>query len=83
MLSVGLLSAPFFPVIVAITFGKFAPQLQGSVFGIIFAGALAGGATVPKTIGNLARGSTIRKSMILLAPLCVILAVVVLVLGKL
>jgi fucose permease len=83
VLSVGLLSAPFFPVIVATTFGKFSQQLQGSVFGIIFAGALAGGATVPKTIGNLARGSTIRKSMILLAPLCVILAVVVLILGKL
>lgn len=83
VLSVGLLTAPFFPLIVAITFGKVTAYVQGSVFGIIFAGALLGGATVPKTIGNLASGSSIRKSMILLAPLCVILAVVVLILGKL
>jgi fucose permease len=83
VLAVGLLTAPFFPLIVAITFGKFSKDIQGSVFGIIFAGALLGGATVPKAIGNLARGSSVRKSMILLAPLFVILAVVVLILGKL
>jgi fucose permease len=85
VLAVGLLTAPFFPLIVAITFDKpyLSKDLQGSVFGIIFAGALLGGATVPKTIGNLARGSSIRKSMFLLAPLFVVLAVVVIILGKL
>ena len=70
---VGLASAPFFPTIVGITFSKFDPAVRGSVFGIIFAGALLGGATVPKAIGNLARGSSIQRSMILLVPLCLIL----------
>jgi fucose permease len=81
VLVVGLITAPFFPLIVAVTFGKFTTEVQGSVFGIIFAGALLGGATVPKTIGNLAKGSSIQKSMILLAPLCAVLAVLALVLG--
>jgi fucose permease len=83
VLAVGLLTAPFFPLIVAITFEKFAPEVHGSVFGIIFAGALLGGATVPKAIGNLAKGSSVRKSMILLAPLGVVLAVLALILGML
>lgn len=81
--AVGLISAPFFPTIVGITFGKFSKEVYGSVFGIIFVGALLGGATVPKAIGNLARGSSIQKSMILLAPLFVVLAVVAVILGKL
>ena len=81
VLLVGLLTAPFFALILSITFAKFPKELGGSVFGIIFAGALLGGATVPKAIGNLAKGSSIQKSMILLAPLCVLLAVVALVLG--
>jgi fucose permease len=80
---VGLATAPIFPTIVGITFGKFSPEVYGSVFGIIFAGALLGGATVPKAIGNLARGSSIQKSMLLLAPLCAILVVVALVLRRL
>jgi fucose permease len=77
---VGLASAPFFPTIVGITFSKFNPAVYGSVFGIIFAGALLGGATVPKAIGNLARGSSVQKSMILLAPLCLVLVVLALIL---
>ena len=83
VLLVGLLTAPFFPQIVAIAYGKFTPEVHGSVFGIIFAGALLGGATVPKAIGNLAKGSNIRKSMNLLAPICVVLAVVVVILQML
>ena len=79
---VGLASAPFFPTIVGITFGKFSPEVYGSTFGIMFAGALLGGATVPKAIGNLAQGSSIRKSMLLLAPLCAILVVIVVILGR-
>ena len=77
---VGLASAPFFPTIVGITFSKFNPAVYGSVFGIIFAGALLGGATVPKAIGNLARGSSVQRSMILLAPLCLVLVVLALIL---
>jgi fucose permease len=80
---VGLATAPFFPTIVGITFLKFRPEVYGRVFGIIFAGALLGGATVPKAIGNLAKGSSIQKSLILLAPLYVILAVLSLILGVL
>lgn len=79
----GLASAPVFGTVVGVTFAKYSPDIRGSVFGIIFAGALLGGATVPKAIGNLAKGSTIQKSMLLLAPLCVILAVVALILGSL
>jgi len=79
----GLASAPFFPTIVGITFAKFSPEVYGSVFGIIFAGALLGGATIPKAIGNLAKGSTVQKSLKLLIPACVILIVLTLVLGEL
>jgi fucose permease len=79
--AVGLVTAPFFPVVVATTFAKFSVEVQGSVFGVIFAGALLGGATVPKAIGNLATGSSVQRSMILLAPMCAILAVLILVLG--
>jgi fucose permease len=79
----GLTSAPFFPTIVGITFAKYSPELYGSVFGIIFAWALLGGATVPKAIGNLARGSSVQKSMRLLVPLCLILVVLAFLLGRL
>ena len=80
---VGLITAPFFPTIVGITFAKYRPEVYGSVFGIIFAGALLGGATVPKAIGNLSQGSSVQKSMMLLVPLCLILVVLAIVLGKL
>ena len=79
----GLASAPFFPTIVGITFAKFSPEVYGSVFGIIFAGALLGGATIPKAIGNLAKGSSVQKSLRLLIPACVILIVLTLALGVL
>jgi fucose permease len=79
----GLISAPFFPTIVGITFDRTDPRVSGSVFGIIFAGALLGGATIPKAIGNLAKGSTVQKSLKLLIPACIILIILVLVLGML
>ena len=79
----GLASAPFFPTIVGITFDKFSPGVYGSVLGIIFAGALLGGATIPKAIGNLARGSTVQKSLKLLIPACIVLVVLTLILGRL
>jgi fucose permease len=78
---VGLLTAPFFPTIVGITFARFSPDVRGSVFGIIFAGALLGGATVPKAIGNLARGSSVQRSMVLLVPLIVALIILTIAIG--
>jgi fucose permease len=80
---VGLLTAPFFPTIVGITFAKYRPEVYGTVFGLIFAGALFGGATVPKAIGNFSQGSSVQKGMMLLVPLCLILVVLVLALGML
>ena len=80
---VGLLTAPFFPTIVGITFAKYRPEVYGSVFGLIFAGALLGGTTVPKAIGNLSQGSSVQKGMMLLVPLCLILVVFAFILGKL
>ena len=79
----GLASAPFFPTIVGITFVKYPLEVRGSVFGIIFAWALLGGAIVPKAIGNLARGSSVQRSMRLLVPLCLLLVVLALILGSL
>jgi fucose permease len=79
----GLASAPFFPTIVGITFDKFSPGVYGSVLGIIFAGALLGGATIPKAIGNLAKGSSVQKSLKLLIPTCIVLIVLTLILGQL
>jgi fucose permease len=78
----GLAFAPCFPTIVGVTYSKH-PENFGSVFGIIFAVGLAGGVIVPKTIGNMAKGSSIQKSLKLLLPACVILIVLALILGKL
>jgi len=78
----GLAFAPVFPTTVGITFAKFSPEIYGSVFGIIFAIGLLGAVIVPKAIGNLAKGSTVQKSLRLLIPLCLILVILVLVLGK-
>ncbi len=79
----GLAFAPCFPTTVGITFAKFSPEIYGSVFGIIFAFAMLGGVIVPKAIGNLAKGSSIQKSLKLLLPACIILVVLAIVLGKL
>ena len=78
----GLAFAPCFPTIVGVTFAKFAGEVHGTVFGIIFAVALLGGVIVPKAIGNLAKGSTVQKSLRLLIPLCAALIVLALVLGN-
>jgi fucose permease len=79
----GLAFAPCFPTIVGVTFAKFSPEVYGSIFGIIFAVGLAGAVIVPKAIGNLAKGSSVQKSLKLLVPACVILIILALVLGKL
>ena len=77
----GLAFAPCFPTTVGITFAKFSPEVYGSVFGIIFAVGLLGAVIVPKAIGNLAKGSSIQKSLRLLVPACIVLLVLAIVLG--
>lgn len=78
----GLFFAPCFPTTVGVTFAKFSPEIYGSVFGIIFAIGLLGAVIVPKAIGNLAKGSSVQKSLKLLIPACVILVVLAIVLGR-
>jgi fucose permease len=78
----GLAFAPCFPTIVGITYSKH-PENFGSVFGIIFAVGLFGAVIIPKAIGNLAKGSSVQKSLKLLVPACVLLIILALVLGGL
>jgi len=77
----GLAFATGFPTIVGVTYSKH-PENFGSVFGIIFAVGLLGAVIVPKAIGNLAKGSTIQKSLKLLVPACILLIVFALILGR-
>lgn len=79
----GLFFAPCFPTTVGVTFAKFEPAVYGSVFGIIFAVGLLGAVIIPKAIGNLAKGSSVQKSLKLLIPACVFLVILALVLGRL
>jgi fucose permease len=78
----GFFFAPCFPTIVGVTFAKFSPEIYGSIFGIIFAVGLFGAVIIPKTIGNLAKGSSIQKSLKLLIPICLALLVLSLILGR-
>jgi fucose permease len=78
----GLMLAPCFPTTVGLVYSKH-PANFGSVFGVIFAGAMLGGVVVPKAIGNLAKGATIQKSLRMLIPICLLVAGSVLVLGML
>ncbi len=78
----GLMLAPCFPTTVGLVYARH-PVNFGSVFGVIFAGAMLGGVLVPKAIGNLARGATLQKSLRLLVPICLLVAGCVLVLGSL
>jgi len=77
----GLAFAPCFPTIAGITFAKFQPAVYGSLFGLIFAFGLLGGVIIPKSIGNLAKGSSVQKSLRLLIPACIILIILALILG--
>ena len=77
-----LLLAPCFPTTVGIVYCPH-PAHFGSVFGIIFAGAMLGGVVVPKVIGNLAKGATLQKSLRLLIPIGLLMTGFVLVLGRL
>ena len=78
----GFFFGPCFPTTAGVVFDKH-PENWGTVFGIIFAIGLLGAVIVPKAIGNLAKGSTVQKSLKLLVPLCVILIILVIVLGVL
>jgi fucose permease len=77
----GLTFAPCFPTIVGVTYSKH-PENFGSVFGIIFAVGLLGAVIIPKAIGNLAKGSSVQKSLKLLIPGCIALVVLAIILGK-
>lgn len=79
----GLAFAPCFPTTVGVTFAKFSPEVYGSIFGIIFAVGLLGAVIIPKAIGNMASGSSVQKSLKLLLPACVVLAVLALIMGML
>lgn len=70
----GLVFAPAFPTTVGVTFDKFGGP-SGSLFGIMFAVGLAGAVIVPKAIGNAAKGSSVQKSLKLLLPIVIALAV--------
>jgi len=78
----GLAFATGFPTIVGVTYAKH-PENFGSVFGIIFATGLLGAVIAPKAIGNLAKGSTIQKSLKLLIPACIGMIIFALILGRL
>ncbi len=70
-----------FPTTLGVTFAKFSKEVRGSVFGIVFAIGLLGSVIMPKAIGNVARGSTVQKSLKLLFPLCVLQVILAIVLG--
>jgi fucose permease len=70
-----------FPTTLGVTFAKFPKEVRGSVFGIIFAVGMLGSVIMPKAIGNLAKGSTVQKSLKLLLPLCVFQIILAIVLG--
>ncbi len=77
----GLFFAPCFPTIVGVTYSKH-PENFGSVFGIIFAVGLLGAVIIPKAIGNLAKDSSVQKSLKLLVPACIVLVILALILGR-
>jgi fucose permease len=70
-----------FPTTLGVTFAKFSKEVRGSVFGIVFAIGLLGSVIMPKAIGNLAKGSTVQKSLKLLLPLSVLQVILAIVLG--
>ena len=82
VLLTGFLFAPIFPTIVGVTFAKFDSSLYGSIFGIIFAVGLLGGAFVPKIIGNMAEGASVQQSLLILAVMAGILLIISLFIGR-
>lgn len=78
----GLAFSAIFPTVVAVTYNRH-PESFGTVFGIIFAIGLLGAVIVPKTIGNLARGMSVQKSLRLLLPICAALVILAVILSLL
>lgn len=76
----GISFATCFPTIVGLAKDRH-PENFGTVFGVMFAVGLLGAVIIPKAIGNLARGSSIQKSLRLLLPACAALIVLALILG--
>jgi fucose permease len=72
----GLAFGPIFPTVVGYTFEKISEDVHGSAFAIMFAVGLLGGTFIPKAIGNLAKGKTIQKSLVILAVTAGILFVI-------
>ncbi len=74
----GFVFGPCFPTVLGVAAPKYDGNYWATNFGIIFAVGLAGAVFVPKLIGNLAakgEGASIQKSLKLLLPLCIILAI--------
>ena len=61
----GFAFGPVFPTIVGIAFAKSPAAFHGSVFGIVKAMGLLGGATIPAAIGIYSRNRTIQQSLII------------------
>ena len=59
----GFAFGPIFPTIIGIAFAKSPAAFHGSVFGIVKAMGLLGGATIPAAIGLYSKGRTIQKSL--------------------
>ncbi len=58
----GLSYAPIFPTTIGTASGHF-PKLFGTVFGILMASGLAGGILLPKAVGFVAQGATVRTGI--------------------
>ncbi len=78
----GLALAPIFPTMAGVTFSKFPPEVYGSIIGIMFTLGFLGASIAPRLIGNLAKGSSVQKSLKLLVPLCVLLIILAFVLVR-
>jgi fucose permease len=74
----GFVFAPVFPTTLGLSQDKYNPAYWGTNFGLIFAIGLLGAVLIPKMMGNMAaksEDSSIRKSLKLLLPLCIVLAI--------
>jgi len=77
VLITGLAFGPIFPTIVGVTFDKVnQPELNGSVFAIIFAVGLLGASTIPAAIGIYSRGKSIQKSLVIAAVAALVLTLI-------
>ena len=74
----GFVFGPCFPTTLGVANPKYNPDYWATNFGIIFAVGLLGAVLIPKMMGNIAAKSedkSIRKTLKLLLPLCIVLAI--------